>query len=132
MKTEEYEVDTYTLVLDDISEDTTPKDLRMLFSKYGRVFLVRIDSDYEAEFCEDLAPESKKVTASVTMPDCDAARARRKLHGPSLAGTNTKHRRSYLTSGPTLASKQQMRRSVTNGRAAADRQTGGSLVRAGC
>jgi hypothetical protein len=78
---EKHEFITYTLELDDLAEDTTPKDLRLLFSKYGHVFFVRIDSHYEADFDDDFVPQSKKVSASVTMPEYHAARARKKLHG---------------------------------------------------
>jgi hypothetical protein len=88
---EEDEIPMYTLELTDIREDTTPGDLRRLFSKYGDVFRVCIDSDYRADFYGDLGGEHEdseptKVTAHVTMRDYQATSARSKLNGRHWRG----------------------------------------------
>jgi RNA recognition motif-containing protein len=91
-------IETKTLEVENISEETTPKDLHTLFSRYGSVLSVAIEAGYESAFFEDRDPESdeavesdkvigpEKVIGRVTMRVDDARIADKNLHGRRWRG----------------------------------------------
>jgi RNA recognition motif-containing protein len=91
-------IETKTLKVENISEETTPNDLYMLFSRYGAVLSVGIDASYESALFEDRDPESdeavesdkvigpEKVIGRVTMRVGDAPIADKNLHGRRWRG----------------------------------------------
>jgi hypothetical protein len=102
---EKYEINpnkpmcTKTLEVENIDEDTSPKDLKSLFSKCGVVLSVAVEAGYESEYLadrdadpddEELEPKKSvgpdKVVGRVTMLANDATKADRKLHGRKWRG----------------------------------------------
>ena len=85
-------IDTSTLEVENISEETAPRDLHRLFSKYGVVLSVAIEAGYESEFLKERDTESDtvigpdKVIGRVTMLKDDAAIADKNLHARRWRG----------------------------------------------
>jgi RNA recognition motif-containing protein len=85
-------IETRTLEVENISDETMPSDLRRLFSKHGEVLSVTIEAGYESEFFAHHDPESQeaiesdKVIGRVTMLANDAATAVRELEGRRWRG----------------------------------------------
>jgi len=95
-------IETKTLEVENIAEETTPKDLHRLFSKYGVVLSVAIEAGYESKFLAVRDPESEEATEAervigadrvvgrVTMLTDHASVADRKLHGRRWRGQKLK------------------------------------------
>jgi RNA recognition motif-containing protein len=91
-------IETKTLEVENISEETTPKDLYTLFSRYGTVLSVAIEAGYESVHFGSCDPESDeavesnkaigpdKVTGRVTMLARNAGIADKNLHGRRWRG----------------------------------------------
>jgi RNA recognition motif-containing protein len=91
-------VETKTLEVENISEETTPKDLYRMFSRYGAVLSVAIEAGYESVHFGDRDNESEeaieshkaigpdKVIGRVTMLASDADIADKNLHGRRWRG----------------------------------------------
>jgi RNA recognition motif-containing protein len=89
-------IETHALEVENIDEETTPSDLRRLFSKHGEVLSVAIEAGYESVFFADRDPESQeaiesdKVIGRVTMLANDVAIAARELQGRRWRGKKLK------------------------------------------
>lgn len=92
-------ISTKTLEVENIDEDTSPNDLKRLFSKCGVVLSVSVEAGYESEFLadrdadpdeEEFEPKKPvgpdKVVGRVTMLADHATKADKKLHGRSWRG----------------------------------------------
>jgi hypothetical protein len=97
-------IENNTIEVENISEDTTTKDLHRLFSKHGSVLSVAIEADYKSTLFGDRnsesdeeiefddspesseAPKSNKVVGRVKMLISDAPIAAKNLHGRRWRG----------------------------------------------
>ncbi len=79
-------IETQTIEIENISEETTPRDLYSLFSKCGGVLSAVIEAGYETAFFENSDRGPDKVIGRVTMLSDNASIADKKLHGRRWRG----------------------------------------------